>query len=259
MLMAGALPAALLAASGALAAPEQPIVVQGLECRGDEGGWRLDATRTTGQFSSTVPRKREIVFRGALQVLSSPTAIVWRGDSTHLPRETLVLTARDAACRTPIPGAYRALMSIRAGEATTGCCIVRAGYDARVAPVFASAGRPAEDWTRALPDLLPAINACVARAGPRLKGVTQAAASGATARVRMVEVGGNAVECTVDASGRGTPVLTPAGATEATPAGAGNALFYPPREPPPIVACGRLERVLAPRGAVAGYVHFDPC
>jgi hypothetical protein len=38
---------------------------------------------------------------------------------------------------------------------------VRAGYDARVAPV-ANLGAK-DDWTRALPDMLAAISACAAR------------------------------------------------------------------------------------------------
>lgn len=252
-LMGGAL-AGLLLACGALAAPQQPIVVQGLACQADDGAWRLDATRTTGQFSATTPRKREVVFRGALQTLSAPTAIVWRGDSTHLPKETLVLTARDEACKAPVPGGHRALMSIRAGEASTACCVVRAGFDARVAPVFTAAGKAADDWARGLPELLPAINACAARAAARLKAVAGASASVGTARVRIVDVGGGVLECMVDTSGRGTPTLVAATSTATA-----NPLFYPPREPPPLVACGRIERVLTPRGALAGYVHYDPC
>ena len=258
-LMGGAFAAVLLVASGALAAPAQPIVVQGLDCRADDGAWRLDATRATAQFSAAAPRKREVVFRGGLQALSAPTAIVWRGDSTHLPKETLVLTARDDACKTPVPGGHRALLSIRAGEASPACCLLRSGYDARVAPVFTPAGKAAADWARALPELLPAINACARGDAAKLKAVASAAVSGASARVRIVETGGGTVECTVDVSGRGTATIAAVSAADTPPPGAGNPLFYPPREPPPLVACGRLERVLTPRGALAGYVHYDPC
>jgi hypothetical protein len=252
----GAVAAVLaLAAAGALAAPAQPVVVQGLDCRADDGVWRIDATRTTAQYSASAPRKREIVFRGGLQTLSAPTAIVWRGDSTHLPKETLVLVARDEACKKPVAGGHRALLSIRAGDASTACCMVRSGYDARVAPVWSAAGKAADDWARALPDLLPAINACAARAGPKLRAVAGAAASGGSVKVRIVETAGNAVECTVDISGRGAITLTPASA----PPQAAGPVFYPSRDPAPIVACGRLERVLTPRGAIAGYVHYEPC
>lgn len=243
------------AATAAAAATSQPVIVQALDCRGDEGGgWRLDANLQTAQLTTQTPRRRDIVFRGSLQALASvsPAAVVWRGDSTHLPRETLVLTAREEGCAAP--ATYRAVLSIRAGEAASGCCTVRAGYDARIAPVANLGAKPADDWTRAVIDLLPAINACIAREGGKVKAV--AGSSGATqgpVRVRLIETGGD-VECTVDAGGRGTASIT-----NAAPATAGGPLFYPPREPPPIVACGRLERVLTPRGALAGYLHYDAC
>ena len=30
-------------------------------------------------------------------------------------------------------------------------------------------------------------------------------------------------------------------------------------EQPPIVSCGKLERALNSRGALIGYLHYDPC
>jgi len=251
-----------IAACAAAAPPSQPVVVQGLDCRGEEsGGWRLEANRTSAQLTTQSPRKREIVFRGSMQLLgfTTPPTVVWRGDSTHLPRETLVLTAREDACG-PNPAAagspgYRAVVSIRPNEAASGCCAVRAGYDARVAPVANPAAKPADDWSRAIIDLLPAINACVARDAAKLKAVAGSSdAAQGPVRIQLVETGGATVDCTIDASGRGTPTLTAASATTVT-----GPLFYPPREPPPLVACGRLERVQTPRGALAGYLHYDPC
>src|ERR1700750_1225169 len=85
---------ALLSASATASPPSQPIVVQGLDCRGEEGGgWRLDANRQAAQLTTQTPRRREIIFRGSMQQLGfvAPSTVVWRGDSTHLPKETLVL------------------------------------------------------------------------------------------------------------------------------------------------------------------------
>jgi hypothetical protein len=150
------------------------------------------------------------------------------------------------------------VLSIRAGEAVMGCCVLRVGYDARVAPVANPGGKDAADWTRQVVELLPAINACVTKAGAKLKAVAAASSQGpGTVKVRLVETGGNAVDCTAEASGRGTPVLAEANAAD--PPVPGNPLFYPPREPPPLVSCGRLERVQTARGALAGYLHYDPC
>jgi hypothetical protein len=239
-----------LAGAGALAAsPAQPIVLQGLDCRGDEAPWRLEANRTSAVFSTTIPRKREVVFRGGMQTLGA-SSVVWRGDSTHLPKETVVLTAHEQACKAPGAGTFRAVLSIRPNEATAGCCAIRAGYDARVAPLANLAGK--SDWSRALPEMLPAINACIAREGSRAQSVMHAVANGATVRVRLKE-GAGAVDCTIDASGRGAPAIAPA-----DPAGPPGPLFYPAREPPPIVSCGMLERVQV-RSGVAGYLHYDPC
>ncbi len=254
------LAAASYAILAAASLPAQPIVVQGLDCRGDDATWRLDATTATAHYAASAPRKRDVVFRGGLQTLAGPPAtVVWRGDTTHLPRETVVLAAREEACRLALPGlpagTHQALLSIRAGEAATGCCVVRAGYDARVAPLANLAAKPADDWARALPDLLPALNACVARAGAGFKAVTFAQARGTSVRVRMRDSEGKDIECTVDAAGRGTPTITAAEST----AGPTGPWWYPAREPAPIVACGRLERVQNARGVLAGYLQYDPC
>ena len=131
---------------------------------------------------------------------------------------------------------------------------MRAGYDARVAPIANLAAKPADDWSRAVIDVLPAINACIAREGAKVKAV--AGVAGGTqgpVRVRMIETSGT-VECTVDAAARGAPSVTNVSNAEGA-----SPLFYPPREPPPLVSCGRLERVQTPRGALAGYLHYEPC
>lgn len=250
---------ALLIAGPALAIA-QPIVVQGLECRSDEPAWRLDASRSSAQFSTTVPRKREVVFRGSLQALpGEPALLVWRGDTTHLPRETVVLVAREEACQMAVPGipngTHRALLSIRGGEAVTGCCVARAGYDARVAPAAAPAAKSPDDWSRGVVDLTPALNACATREGARFRAVTSARVDGGKVRVRMRETDGKDVDCVVDANGRGTPAIGPA--TGDAPAR--GPWWYPVREPAPIVACGKLERVLNTRGGATGYLQYDPC
>jgi len=260
-----ALVPALAAVSG-FAGAQQPIVVQALDCRGEEPGWRLDATRAAATHTTLSPKgKREVVFRGSLQALSflAPPVVVWRGDSTHLPRETLVATVREEACRSTMadgpPSTHRAVLSVRAGEAVTGCCTVRAGFDARVAPVANFAGKKPDDWARLLPDLAPAISACVAREGARAKAVAMAWPMNRMAGVRIVEAGGTTVDCVVEATGRGTATITAVNAASPAIPNAGNPLFYPAREPPPIVACGRLERAQNSRGALIGYLHYDPC
>lgn len=249
---------AILAAPALAAA--QPIVVQGLECHADDGAWRIDASSVAAHYAATAPRKRDVVFRGSLQTLpGQPATVVWRGDTTHLPRETAVLAAREEACRLALPGlpagTHQALLSIRPGEAATGCCVVHAGFDAHAAPVADLAAKPATDWAHALLALLPALNACVGRDRERFKAVTSARAEGTTVRVRLRTGDGKAIDCTVDASGRGTPKFAAGDNAGAS----GGPWWYPAREPAPIVACGRLERVQNARGALVGYLQYEPC
>ena len=257
--------AAACMAGSALA--QQPVVVQSLACLGEEPFWRLDANRNTGTYSVLAAKgKREVVFRGSLQSLSflSPSVMVWRGDSTHLPRETLVATLREEACRSTMaegpPKTHRVILSLKAGEAITGCCAVRAAYDARTAPAATFAAKSPDDWARFLPDLLPAMNLCLTRSGGRAKWIARAApASQKAASVRIVEADGQALDCTADLTGRGVTTIARVPAAAPTLPGAGNPLFYPVRDQAPMVSCGRLERVLGKNNAVQGYLHYDPC
>src|SRR4029078_3197211 len=110
-----------------------------------------------------------------------------------------VLTAREEACAAPRTGTYRAVLSIRPNEASAGCCTVRAGYDARVAPLALPGAK--DDWSRGLPDMRPAIAACLSREGNRAQSVAGASPAGSrTIRVRMIE-GNAAVGCPRDAGG----------------------------------------------------------
>ena len=255
----------LLAAAGVAA--EQAVVVQGALCRGEEPFWQLEASRTTAVFNRlAIKGNREVIFHGAPQAFMflTPAAVVWRGDSTHLPRETLVVTMREESCRStmadgpPLP--WRAMLSLKTGDAMTGCCTVLAGYDVKVAPVADLAKKPPEDWARALPDLMPAINLCVASADANARAIVKAGPAGTgLATVRMIQVSGKAVDCETELSGKGTARIVAVSANDPPLPGAGNPLFYPLRESSPMVRCGKLERVVGRNGALQGYLHYDPC
>jgi hypothetical protein len=190
-------------------------------------------------------------------------ALVWRGDSTHLPRETLVIALREEACRSTMADGpalgWRAILSLRPGEALSGCCTVQAGFDTKTAPLADPARKSADDWARLLPELLPAMNACLANAAGRAKWIAHAAPNGhGAAVVRVVETSTTVVDCEVDLDGKGPAKSAPV--TIDSPAlPTGQPLFYPAREPPPMVTCGKLERVGARNGTLVGYLHYDPC
>ncbi len=127
---------ALLAAVVPLAAAQAPPPIPGVVCRGEEPFWSLDAGRATAVYTELAARgRREVVFRGSLQTLSylSPPVIVWRGDSTHLPRETLVATVREEACKSTMADtpafAYSVVVSLRSSVVRSGCCSLRTGSE----------------------------------------------------------------------------------------------------------------------------------
>ena len=263
---------AVLSMFGGLAAAQpqpasQPIVIQSLDCRGEEPFWRVDANRASAQYRSQGSKgKREVVFRGSLQTMSflTPPVTVWRGDSTHLPKETLVLTLREEACPSTMKEgpalAHRAFLSVKPGEAATGCCTIKAAYDAKVAPLPNYAAKSFDDWGRYLPDLLAGMNLCLAREGNKAKWISKAwPMNRGMGLVRVVQTDGKAVDCVVDLTGRGKPQIDPVNPNEPPLPNVGNPLYYPARDVPPMVACGRLERVLGRNGALAGYLHYDPC
>lgn len=124
----------LLAAAGTLVAAQTPTPIPGIMCRGSEPSWTLNAGGATAVYSELTSRsRREVVFRGSLQTRSNlmPPVIVWRGDSTHLPRETLVATLRAETCRSTMADgpdyAYSAVISLRNGDIRSGCCSLHTG------------------------------------------------------------------------------------------------------------------------------------
>ena len=251
------------------APPPLPVVPLELTCRGEEPFWSFEAGRTSGRLNRLGGKKRQVVeFRGSLQSLGflAPKALVWRGDSTQLPAETLVATLREESCSSTMkegpPQAWRAILSVRAGEAVTGCCTLKSGYDATMAPHADFATKPEGDWSRDYPALAGAIQRCVNDGGVAVSEVAKAWRVDRTrVAVRLVATDGKPWNCTVDTSTKARPQLASVAATDPPLAGAGAPVFYPARETPPVVACGRLERVAGAggRSRTEGWLHYDRC
>lgn len=262
----------LVAAQAAIDAraesPALPVIPQQVTCRGEEPFWNLEANRTTGVMQSLGGKARQVVeFRGELIAISfvKPQAIVWRGNSTHLPNQTIVATLREESCASTMkegpPQSWRAILTSRPGEAITGCCSVKSGFDAMKAPLAVFASKPEADWSRRWPELAPAVQRCASDSAVAVREVAKAVpADRGQVVARVVATDGKAWSCTVDASGKAKPQF--AVATGEPPAGANAPVFYPARDAPPIVACGRLERIAAGTGARArtdGWLHYDRC
>lgn len=265
---APALAFAVAASIASAQAPSQPIVPQQIACRGEEPFWSLQASRTSGTMQSLAAGKaRQVVeFRGELIAMPflEPKAIVWRGQSTHLPNQTVVATLRRESCASTMkdgpPQDWRAILTSRPGEAITGCCTVKSGFDAMKAPLAEFASKPDGDWSRRWPEISAAVQRCANDPSTPVREVANAAPGGSGEVVaRVIAVDGKAWTCTVDAAGKSKPRFSPA-STEAS-AVANAPVFYPFRDPSPIVACGRLERIAGPgaRARTEGWLHYDRC
>lgn len=258
---------ATLACAQAPAHPAQPVIAQQMSCRGEEPFWKLDATRTTGVLQRTGGKARQVVeFRGDFAAIGSvaPPSLVWRGNSTHLPNDTVVAVLREEPCKStmadtpPLP--WRGIVSVRAGETLAGCCTVRRGYDASKAPLASFATKPQDDWSRRYPEFAASIQRCVTDGGVAVREVAKAWSDGDAVAVRLVATDGRPWNCRVEPNSRLRPKPVPVGDGEPPLAGANMPVWYPPREAP-IVACGRLERIAGPgaRARIEGWLHYDRC
>ena len=91
-------------------------------------------------FGQARLRGQQLELRGELTPVDgiAPPALIWRGNSTHLPAEVVVVAAREIACSGDKAAGWQAIMSLRTGETLSGCCSVRRGYDASKAPLAAA-------------------------------------------------------------------------------------------------------------------------
>jgi uncharacterized membrane protein len=248
-------------------APAQPVVPQQLSCRGEEPFWSLEASRSSGVMQNVGGKTRQVVeFRGELLAMPflAPNAIVWRGSSTHLPSQTIVATLREESCASTMkdgpPRPWRAILTSRPGEAVTGCCTVKSGFDALKAPLAVFASKPEGDWARRWPEIAAAVQRCANDPSVAVREISKAMpAERAQVVASIVAADGKAWTCSVDAAGKSKPQF--AAAAGDAPGGANVPVFYPLRDPPPIVACGRLERIAGPgpRARTEGWLHYERC
>ncbi|MFN8837702.1 MAG: hypothetical protein ACK5XG_02780, partial [Burkholderiales bacterium] len=101
--------------------------------------------------------------------------------------------------------------------------------------------------------------ACVVDGGVPVAAVASARpldAGGAT--VRMIDVRGAIHDCEVDGSRRRVVATRAAAPGAEMKPSAASPVLWPVREQPPVIDCGRVERVLD-RGRPFGWLQYDPC
>jgi uncharacterized membrane protein len=166
--------AAAAAAVAADDAASGPMV-----CRGNEPFWQLRIEGATATYHRLGGVAIELAGSATpLDYLPRPE-LVWRGRAAPLAGD-LVAWITEEACLDTMSDregstafSHRVRISMPDGEVVTGCCqrgvqpAAGAAIDQGDLPVADLAAKAADDWSRLLLDLAPAIEACLgATAGP---------------------------------------------------------------------------------------------
>lgn len=255
-----AAPSATPATSPEATPPAADLVPRAFQCRGNEPFWALDIT---GNAAVLRTPDSEILLSGELTATGSG-AFGFRGAADDGPSDQVAVLMSPGQCfDTMADGPARpfiALASFAGVDDASGCCTAEYGLDLALAPEFSASAKAAEDWSRYLPDLAAAVDRCVQDAGVATDVVTVAAPMNqGKANVRLRDAGMDRFDCIIDLGSQRIESVDPVAADERQPI-EGNPLLRPAGETPPILACGRVERVLRGDGSLLGYLHYvDGC
>jgi uncharacterized membrane protein len=184
-------PAQERAAVASAPAPRRSKAVKQFACQGNEPFWAFaiadDVGRYVSMSKSGEPERLEI--GGKLRVTGEGRTpdVDWRGKSAAggtyrawIQQQSCADTLSDADGQ----AGYRIELTLPGGEVLKGCCRTPAEaaakpppaeeQDVRSAPVADLRVRPLADWSRFLPELLPAIDACVEKTPGAERYVTKA-------------------------------------------------------------------------------------
>jgi len=248
----------------AVATAQQDLAPAHLKCTGNEPFWSIDVGPSNALLDRLAQPRERAVYRGQLQrfMYLEPEWLVWRGQSIRQSTHMLTIVARREACQDTMadgpPADYRAIVSFADGTAATGCCRARFAYDVNEAPLADQAKKTTGDWSRLLPDLAPAVGACINDGGVPVASVAHAALlEDGRGSVLLRSTDGSLQACNVDLATRKIESMQPL--VSGPPAGTDRPRLLPAREQPPLVTCGRLERAADERGQLTGYLHYESC
>lgn len=204
---------------------------------GSEAAWELRLLEDYAQFSRPglgedggIPSERDYRERG-MRVVAGPLTITIR---------------REACSASGLDLEYVAHVLFE-GVAYQGCA--RRGVDDGVRPT----------WASVLPELLPAIDACLARVNARPARITFASSlDEEQVMVRIRESNGLRRECIADASGAGVSVYEPVSDLDRR-AGEGDPEFQRGASQPRAESCRAAEPALSRSGEQVGWLVRRSC
>lgn len=244
-------PVARPVAAAETAAAEPPPAAPppaGLRCTGNEPGWSLvmEGGQARLVTQDSPGRQQNLPARYTSAPWAETPFGVLRAEAPGVPAAVAFLTAE--ACADSMSGEampMRARLSLADGTLRTGCC----------RPVHAIAQAAGADWSRNLPALLPAVQACT---GAR-PGVVLAAwpTTPGRAAVRIAAADGARVDCTAEIATRRTERIAAVAHADRLP-GEGQPTFRI-GQAAEAEACRRIEPVRGPDSQPAGALAWDIC
>jgi uncharacterized membrane protein/invasion protein IalB len=243
-------------------------------CRGNEPSWSLVLDHDRGTL--TVPEAQPQALTGKFSISGEGRTpiMTWKGRASGQPRDLIAIIV-EQACRDSMSDgdgqtafAFHAQVTLPDGRKARGCC--NAGLPAAAAvsappglasaPVATFTTKSADDWARLLPELQPAIDACLARTPGSAPYVTKAwpMNQGMTG-VRTRGGDGTWYECIAQAHGKAVERIEMLARGEPPLPGENVTLFTPAGGTPRAGNCWQHERVLDAAGTLLGYLSYNTC
>jgi len=243
-----------------VAATSDDLVPLAFFCSGNEPFWALGINGGGAVFET--PDSQSVI-TGELGATGSG-AFRFRGtadDSPALQVDALMSPGQCFDTMADGPAMpFIAVASFADVAEASGCCSVEYGLDLALAPESRATGKAEDDWSRYLPDLAAGIDRCVHDAGVATHEVTLATPMNrGKASVRLRDSINDRYDCLIDLGSNRIESIDQVAAEDRMPI-EGNPLLLPAGETPPILSCGRVERVLRDDGSLLGYLHYvDGC
>jgi putative lipoprotein len=231
---------------------------------------RIEGSYTAAQATAAPSRARYACADGAVFAVTFDVAGA-RAVIEFLGREPIVLPRVEAGTHFLYSDGQQSLRGEgeeafwqTGGTAPVACTLAANATPLRLAPgsypLFDPAAKPADDWSRLLFDLMPAINACLRAPVGDLPGVVKAwPMNRGMVGVALQNIDGGRHECiaVVDGSAVDQVELLRAEAERAP--GEGNPIFTPADGAYPGSACFSHERVAGAGGGFLGWLSVRTC